>query len=345
MKALFYYLIKYLLRYYNYFYFRKIEIIGYENIPKEGGVLFSPNHQGAFLDPLLIGSMTPHKITSLTRSDVFGGPFQWFLDAFQMLPVYRIRNGYSNLKKNEATFAQCYQLLSEGKFMLMFSEGGHHDEYYLQKLSKGSSRLVYQAQKQYPDKKIFLMPVGLNYGHHRQPSCTLHLVFGNPIEVAEKIHTSKKSEAETINDLRLELENRMKECLWLPEKTENYLAQKERINKHTTRLNFKKLRSELKDNFKKLPTRSKKSKFFISITFLLSLPNLIPLWITRKVISKFDDVVFISSMKYAMGVFFFPIWWLVSGIFCAYFLGVQAMVLYWGISVSSLFIRQRILLS
>ena len=44
MKAVFYYLIKYLLRYYNYFYFRKIEITGYEKIPKDGGILFSPNH-------------------------------------------------------------------------------------------------------------------------------------------------------------------------------------------------------------------------------------------------------------------------------------------------------------
>lgn len=99
MKTFFYLLIKNLLRYYNYVYFRNIEVYGYENIPQDGGILFSPNHQGAFLDPLIIGSMTPNKITSLTRSDVFGGPFQWFLDAFQMLPVYRIRNGYSNLKK------------------------------------------------------------------------------------------------------------------------------------------------------------------------------------------------------------------------------------------------------
>ena len=99
MKNIFYFSLKYFLRYYNQIFFRDIKEYGYQNIPKDGGVLFSPNHQGAFLDPLLIGSMTPKKITSLTRSDVFGGPLQWFLDALQMLPVYRIRNGFSNLKK------------------------------------------------------------------------------------------------------------------------------------------------------------------------------------------------------------------------------------------------------
>ena len=142
MKNIFYFSLKYFLRYYNQIFFRDIKEYGYQNIPKDGGVLFSPNHQGAFLDPLLIGSMTPKKITSLTRSDVFGGPLQWFLDALQMLPVYRIRNGYSNLKKNDITFKKCFELLGEGKFLMMFSEGGHHDEYYLKKLSKGSSRPV-----------------------------------------------------------------------------------------------------------------------------------------------------------------------------------------------------------
>ena len=91
MKALFYKIIILLLKSYNRFYFRRIRIYGQEHIPKKGGVIFSPNHQGAFLDPLLVGTSCGSKVTSLTRSDVFGGPFQWFLDALKMLPVYRIR--------------------------------------------------------------------------------------------------------------------------------------------------------------------------------------------------------------------------------------------------------------
>ena len=90
--------------------------------------------------------MTPKKITSLTRSDVFGGPLQWFLDALQMLPVYRIRNGYSNLKKNDAIFEKCFDLLGSGKFLLMFSEGGHHHEYYLKNLSNLQKALLHLRQ-------------------------------------------------------------------------------------------------------------------------------------------------------------------------------------------------------
>ena len=91
----------------------------------------------------------------------------------------------------------------------MFSEGGHHDEYFLQNLSKGSSRLVFQAQQKYPNRKIYLLPAGINFGHHRQPRCTLHLVFGKPILVKEAVN-HKLTEAENINKLRDMLEERMK---------------------------------------------------------------------------------------------------------------------------------------
>lgn len=103
----------------------------------------------------------------------------------------------------------------------MFSEGGHHDEYYLQNLSKGSSRLVYQAQLKNPNQKIYLQPVGINYGHHKQPRCTLHLVFGQPILVQDFIKTDQP-EPQNINQLKEKLADAMKVCLWLPENSDNY---------------------------------------------------------------------------------------------------------------------------
>ena len=101
LKSLFYHFLRNYLKFYGYIYFRDIKIYGKNNIPKKGGLLFSPNHQSAFIDPVLVASYNSGKILSLTRSDVFGGPLQWFLDAMEMLPIYRLRNGYSNLKKNE----------------------------------------------------------------------------------------------------------------------------------------------------------------------------------------------------------------------------------------------------
>ena len=344
MKNIFYFSLKYLLRFYNYIFFRNIKIYGYNKIPKDGGILFSPNHQGAFLDPLLIGSMTPKKITSLTRSDVFGGPLQWFLDALQMLPVYRIRNGYSNLKKNDAIFEKCFDLLGSGKFLLMFSEGGHHHEYYLKNLSKGSSRLAFQAQKKYPKKKIYIQPVGINYGHHTQPRSSLHLVFGEPLLISQYTE-QRKSEAENINLIREALQLRMKDCLWIPEDSEKYFKQKECINSITTKMDFFQLKSALEIKIKQLSKRKKGNKISRYIAGILSIPNIIPLFITRRIVSKFKDPVFNSSMKYAMGAFLFPVYWFLTSIIINIIFGNTIMTFYLLVCLSFLFIRQRILLS
>jgi hypothetical protein len=261
-----------------------------------------------------------------------------------MLPVYRIRNGYSNLKKNDEIFSKCYDLLGLGKFMLMFSEGGHHNEYYLQNLSKGSSRLAFKAAQQNPGKKIYLQPVGINYGHHQQPQCTLHLVYGQPIEVSDFIDL-KLNDVENISILKLELQNRMKACLWLPENTENYYIQKKKINKHTTQVDFKTLKTALKNNHTKMPEVKPKSKTRKVLILLLSIPNIIPLWITRKIIRKLEDIVFVSSLKYVLGVFLFPIWWLTTSIAIAYLYENRVMTTYLLVCTLSLFIRQRISLS
>lgn len=341
LKQFLYFFFKYFFKIYTYGYFREVKIYGQENIPKKGGILFSPNHQGAFLDPLLIGAFTPKTITSLTRADVFNGPQRWLFDAFKMLPVYRIRNGYQNLKKNDLTFEKCFSLLGKGENILMFSEGGHHDEYYLQNLSKGSSRLVYQAQLKNPNQKIYLQPVGINYGHHKQPRCTLHLVFGQPILVQDFIKTDQP-EPQNINQLKEKLADAMKVCLWLPENSYNYNKLKKGINAHNTRLGFEELKAKLRAEKELAPPQAGPNKKLWGT--LLALPNLLPLWITRIIIHKFPDEVFVSSLKYAAGAFLFPLWWWLSTLAIHHYCGGLVALIYCVGSVGSLLFRQRILL-
>ena len=124
MKKLFYYFLSISSDYYQLL-FQKNQDLWPGKYPQKWGCFVFPNHQGAFMDPLLMGCNIDRPVTSLTRSDIFGGPMQWFMDALQMLPVYRIRNGYTNLKKNEAIFNRCKKLLSNNQSIMMFSEAGH----------------------------------------------------------------------------------------------------------------------------------------------------------------------------------------------------------------------------
>lgn len=343
MKALFYKFILLLLKNYNRFYFRRIRIYGQEHIPKKGGVIFSPNHQGAFLDPLLVGTSCGSKVTSLTRSDVFGGPFQWFLDALKMLPVYRIRDGYSSLRKNAAIFDRCHQILGKGDHMMMFSEGSHHNEYYLQRLSKGSSRLALEAQEKFPDSTIYIVPVGINYSHHQLPWQEVHIVYGKPILVGNFLEAFNENRSATINQLREVLKREMKACLWLPENEEHYLQKKKYINLENTKLGFYKLREQLLLDPKHLKTIENKGsigQFWIS---LFSLPNLLPLIGIGWVVKLFPDIVFHNSIKYMAGLFIFAFWWKILIFSGTYIYGISIGISLFIGSIFFLYLRQMLI--
>lgn len=338
MKKLFYYFTKYIIWIITNCYFRKIRIYGLENIPKNGGVLFSPNHQGAFMDPLLIGCNIDRPVTSLTRSDIFGGPMQWFMDALKMLPVYRIRNGYTNLKKNEAIFNRCKKLLSDNQSIMMFSEAGHHNEFFLKPLSKGSSRLAYEAQEN-SDNPIYIVPVGINYGHHRNPLCDLHLVFGEAI-IINSFTEAYGEKPERINAIRESLELYMKKCLWLPEKDEHYEGRKKLIHSANTKMSFQEMKKGIEKKILPPKKRIEKQKWHKLIIGLFSIPNLPPLIILKKILGLFKDVVFYSSIKMSAGFFLFVLWWTIIflsvGILLSWNIGLVVTV----VCVIFLYIRQ-----
>jgi 1-acyl-sn-glycerol-3-phosphate acyltransferase len=342
MKKLFYYFIKYTIRFTSHCYFRKVKIYGLENIPKDGGVLFSPNHQGAFLDPLLVGCNIKRPVTSLTRSDVFGGPLQWFMDALNMLPVYRIRNGYANLRKNEAIFNRCKNLLSNNQWIIMFSEAAHHDEFFLQALSKGSSRLAYEAQEN-SDNPIYIVPVGINYGHHRKPFCDLHLVFGTAILVKPFIGTTDKK-PELINNIKASLKSGMEECMWLPQKDEHYEDRKKLIHSATTKKSFHELKKGILDQSLSPKKTLEKQKWQKMLIGVLSIPNLPPLFLIKKILGLFEDVVFYSSIKISAGLFLFFFWWASIFLFVGILWGWKIALMMTMGCISLLYIRQILLI-
>ena len=318
-KSAFYYGMKGLLRLFTPFYFRRIRIFGLESLPKEGGILLSPNHQGAFLDPLLVGAYIPKKLFSLTRGDVFVPPFRWLFNAMQMLPVFRIRNGYSSLKNNEATFDRCHSILAQGEKLMMFSEGLHHSEMYLYPISKGSSRLAYQAQNKFPNKPIHLIPVGINYQNYNRPWKGLHLVIGKAIPIQNYLNTADK-EVHTINRIRHALAEGMKACLWIPENSNDYKQKVTALQQMDCSESFETIRNQLATT--ESPSH-KTSKVPLGIQLLLAIlrvPNAIPLWMTTRLMQSFSDPIFHGSVKYASGLFIFPLWYLIiCGVFSFFY--------------------------
>ena len=147
-----------------YCYFGRIRTVGLDGIPKKGPLLFLPNHQNALLDALLIAVKCGRKPYFLTRSDVFSNAlFRSLFSFFHMMPVYRLRDGRQTLTKNEEIFQRCSQLLCKGEAVVIFPEANHHLDRRVRPLSKGYTRILFQALELCKDLEILILPVGVNY--------------------------------------------------------------------------------------------------------------------------------------------------------------------------------------
>jgi 1-acyl-sn-glycerol-3-phosphate acyltransferase len=345
MKIFFFKTILFLLKFYNPFYFKKVRVYGQENIPKDGSLIFSPNHQGSFLDPILVATTCGFEFHSLTRSDVFGGRLQWFLDALKMLPVYRIRDGYSSLKKNKSVFEKCHELLAQGKNLIMFSEGLHHNEYFLKRISKGSSRLALEAQIKNANKNIYLIPVGINYSHHNRTRQEVHIVYGTPIPIRDLTSPYKNEPSVTINELRERLEINMKDCLWIEEEDENYFEKKKFINHKNAKLGFYKLKEIVNSKPNSLNQLPEPTILKRTLIFFFSLPNTIPLLVISRILNLFPDKVFHNGVKHLIGLIIFVLWWIILFFSLIYFVDIHLSSLIIFGFIVSLFLRQELLSS
>lgn len=146
-----------------------------------GPMLLACNHPNSFLDAIILATLFRHPIYSLARGDAFASKnITRILNAFNMLPVYRVSEGVENLEHNYATFDACQQIFRKNGIVLIFSEGRCINEWHLRPLKKGTARLALTAWENGIALKV--LPVGMNYSSFRKFGKNVILRFGNFIE-------------------------------------------------------------------------------------------------------------------------------------------------------------------
>lgn len=201
----------------------KFDYQGLENIPLDKPVVFAPNHVNAFMDPVLIGMTIKQEVRFFARGDVFKGAFaKWILNQLNISPVYRISEGYSDVKKNDQTFEECKQLLIADKAIMMFPEGICIQERRLRPLKKGLSRIVFQTAASIDfSKDILIIPVGINYSNAKKFRSKAVLDFGKPISTLPYKESFALDPVKTINEFTKVLEDKMKPHLVIIDSPEN----------------------------------------------------------------------------------------------------------------------------
>ncbi|MEP3211367.1 MAG: lysophospholipid acyltransferase family protein [Maribacter sp.] len=209
MKNLIYSMVKIWMKTNLHLYYGKIKVSGLENVPKDKPVLFLPNHQSALLDVLLIAVDCNRKPWFLTRSDVFKSKtLISIFNFFQMIPIYRIRDGRESLKNNQAVFDRCSELLVHKQAILMFPEANHNLKRRVRPLSKGFTRILFNTLNVAPNTDIHLVPVGINYRDAVRFPDKVALYFDTPIAVKDMYNPMK--ERESIDRIKDAVSSRLK---------------------------------------------------------------------------------------------------------------------------------------
>ncbi|MFM7194130.1 MAG: 1-acyl-sn-glycerol-3-phosphate acyltransferase, partial [Bacteroidota bacterium] len=191
-------------------YFRQLPVTGTSTIPASGPILFAANHQNSFLDALIVTITQPREMHYLVRSDVFRKPWaDRMLRMLNMLPVFRIRDGWHTLGNNAPTFARCVEIFRSGGAVLIFPEGNHSTLHRLRPLSRGFTKPIALALETDPAMPIHVIPVGLNFSHHTAFRAPAGVHYGKPIAVQEHIHDGVLD----ANSLRTALSDAMKELI------------------------------------------------------------------------------------------------------------------------------------
>lgn len=210
----------------NNVFYRKVIVLGRENVNPDNHIIFAPNHQNALMDALAVLFTQKGQLVFLARADIYKrktiASLLYFL---KMLPVYRMRDGFSSLKGNDEIFDKTVDVLRNKNGLVVLPEGNHEGIRRLRQLKKGICRIAFQADEASGfDLKIKIVPVGLEYTNYQMYRQVLTVVYGKPIEVSEFHELYKMSPEIALNELRSKLSYEMKRIMVHIDSDEDYEA-------------------------------------------------------------------------------------------------------------------------
>ncbi|WGD34907.1 1-acyl-sn-glycerol-3-phosphate acyltransferase [Olleya sp. YS] len=305
-----------------FFYYKKIIIKGKTNIPKTQPVLFLGNHQNALLDPLLIATQSGRFCYYLTRAAVFKKPLvSRLLKSLNMLPVYRVRDGWSTITKNNLIFNKSVQLLSNNNAITIFPEGSHNLVRRVRPLSKGFTRIILEFAEKFPDQTIYLIPVGFNYENIKEKGSRVSIYFGQPILSSSY---NNLSTVEATNLLKQDVFEAMsKLTTQIPETNyEATLQQLQDLNVDFT--NPEQVNACIDNGFENCVSKPNKASFIkILLQPLVYLILCVPVIIWRTLVKpKVDEEEFLSTFRFAICLTLVPLWVLVLCVILFYAFGL-----------------------
>ena len=164
-------------------FFRQVEIIGQENIPKNGAVIVAPTHRSRW-DALIVPYATG-RITSgrdpyfMVSANEITGVQGWFIRRLGGFPVNTQRFTLDSLYHS-------VNLLSQDHMVVIFPEGNIFRSDEVKPLKRGVAKIALEVIQNYPQTEIKILPISIKYSEFKPTrGSAVSVKIGVPLMVKE----------------------------------------------------------------------------------------------------------------------------------------------------------------
>ena len=234
-------------------YFKKITVKNLHLVPSDTPVIFTPNHPGAFMDPIVIASILKPQLNFLARGESFSNSVsRWIFGNLNMIPIYRPSETPELMHKNKDVFNKAFELLKKNGAIIIFPEGSSKTERRIRKIKTGAARIALgaEAANDY-SLGVKIIPIGLNYTNLHRFQSDVFINIAEPIDVAEYFEKYKEEEFDTVNQLTERIQNQLEEnTVVVSEELDKFIANVEEIYKSDLKKEAEIAESDQEGDFK-----------------------------------------------------------------------------------------------
>ena len=204
-----------LLRFALRVYFRRVEVVGLEHVPRHNPLIFVLNHPNALVDPAFLLCLAPRQVSFLAKAPLFRMPvLGYFVRAMDSLPVYRHQDEGEDVSKNSEMFVATRKLLARGGTIGICPEGTSHNEKRLRPIKTGAARIALGAVSTGEVVDLKIVPAGLYYTSKTKFRSAALLYFGKPIDVEPVALEDNGNPARAaVRELSTRIENALREVM------------------------------------------------------------------------------------------------------------------------------------
>ena len=197
-------------------FFRRIEVVGENNVPDEGPVIVVANHTNSLIDGVLVTGFLPRMPRLLAASTVWDERLLLpLLDAAGVIPVIRQQDSGKSQKRNTDTFSKTWELLAAGGMLTLFPEGITHNEPFMMPVKTGAARIALEAEEQCGPLGVTIIPVGVIFDDKSRFRSRCLMRIGEPIEFSDLLKSYiAGDEAARLNSVT-ELTEKIRDALTL----------------------------------------------------------------------------------------------------------------------------------